>query len=212
LEVFIMMSNARGKKRGRRSNRGFIDRKLRDMSTVVRFRIVDNNVSPAQLSASGSGVLAGYQNADPSGGSGATWTASEWSTITALYSEVRLVEFTVNFMPVPPQDNKVSGDIANYLTTSTVLNSLSSAPTSSSQVYDNADGKIHCFLTTRSPKPIKVTLRPKGPLNWAVVTSPNPGSYAGCPGAIQWYTDSQVVSVVYFLIKMEGIYEFRSRI
>lgn len=198
---------------GKRRKRFNPSRGLTDMSRVVRFRLVDNLTTPAAQSSNGSGVLAGYQNADPSGGSGSTWTASEWTTLTSLYSQVRLVKMTVWFMPIPPAlDSKVAGDISNYLIISSVLSSVASAPTSSAQVHDNADAKIHTLFTTSNPRPIKHVLRPKGKLNWAVVTTPNPGSYAGCPGAIQWYSDTLVVSQVQMAIKTEGIYEFRSRI
>lgn len=182
------------------------------MSRIVRCRCVDNLSSPQQLSSNGSGVLAGYQNADPSGGSGSTWTANEWTSMTSMYSQVRLVEMTVWLIPVPPEDTKLAGDISNYLIVSSVLSSVAAAPTTSASVFDNADAKIFTPFTRSSSRPIMFKLRPRGPLNWAVVTTPNPGSYAGCPGAIQWYADQLPVSIVCFMLKTEGIYEFRSRI
>jgi len=185
---------------------------MTNMSRIQKFRLVDNASSPTQLSSTGGGVLAGYQNADPSGGSGATWTAQEWSAITTLYSQVRLVEFKVSLIPVPQFDTKLAGDISNYLTISSVLSSVAAAPTSSHAVYDNADAKIYTPFAMTTGKPIVHILRPRGRPQWAVVTTPSPGSYAGCPGAIQWYADQLPVSAVIFMLLIEGIYEFRSRI
>lgn len=164
------------------------------------------------ISSNGSGLLAGYQNADPSGGTGSTWTSTEWTAITSLYSQVRMIEFSVYFTPVSPEDTKVitsSGGNASYV--SGVLSSVSAAPTTRSQVWDNADAKIFCPLSMTTGKAFKHTIRPRS-LNWAVVTTPNPGSYAGCPGAIQYYGDGFPGSTPIFAVSMEGIYEFRSRI
>lgn len=205
-------NNSRRPRRNTRRRRTPLSRALTNMSRVQSFRLVDNASSPTQLSSTSGGVLAGYQNADPSGGSGSTWTAQEWTNITALYSQVRLVEFKVSLIPVPQFDTKLAGDISNYLTISSVLSSIAVAPTSSHAVYDNADAKIYTPFAMTTGKPIVHTLRPRGRPQWAVVTTPSPGSYAGCPGAIQWYADQLPVSAVIFMILIEGIYEFRSRI
>jgi hypothetical protein len=197
----------------RRTRRRTIPRGVRSMNTVMRARLVDNAQPLTYVSSNGSGLLAGYQNADPSGGSGATWTSAEYSTISALFSQVRLIEFSIYFSPVSPEDTKqinTSGGNACYV--SGVLSSVSAAPTTRTQVWDNADAKIFNCLSMTTGRPFKHTIRPRGKLGWAVVTTPNPGSYAGCPGAIQYYGDGFSPSVPCFSISMEGIYEFRSRI
>jgi len=186
---------------------------IRSLNRVNIFRLVDNNSTPLQQSSTAGGVLAGFQNADPSGGSGSTWTANEWANLTAMFSEVKLLEFSVSFMFVPPTlDSKITGDISNYFMVSGVLSSVAAAPTTSAQVHDNADARILQPFTHTTGRAFKHTIRPASPLNWAIVTTANPGGYAGCPGAIQWYSDQLVVSQVQMQIKMEGVYLFRSRI
>jgi hypothetical protein len=205
--------SSRSKSNKRRPKRMSMGRGVTNVNTIYTFRLVDNNSPPQAQTSTAGGVLASYQNADPSGGSGATWASSEWSNLIAMFSEVRLKSFTVNFVPVPPEDSKIAGTTAgNYLFTSTVLSSISSAPTTSAQVFDNADGKMWTLFSRTASRGLRITLRPRRPLNWAVVTTPNPGSYAGCPGAIQWFADQLPVSTTCMCIKMEGIYEFRSRI
>jgi hypothetical protein len=199
------------KKRGRRT--GGPGRSLRSLNRTVRFRLTDNNSPLLYISSNGSGIVSGYQNADPSGGSGSTWTSTEWSALTSLYSEVRMIEFSIYFTPVSPEDTKnITTSGGNAVTVSGVLSSVAAAPTSRAQVWDNADAKIFCCLSMTTGKPYKHTIRPGRKLNWAVVTTPNPGSYAGCPGAIQYYGDGMVASAPLFAVSMEGIYEFRSRI
>jgi len=207
-----MPKNRKGKFRKGRKPRKNNPRSLMSLNTSRLFRLTDNNQPLLYISSNGSGLLAGYQNADPSGGSGATWTSTEWTNIIALYSQVRLIEFSVFFTPVSPEDTKqinTSGGNAVYV--SGVLSSVAAAPTLRSQVWDNADCKIFTCLSMTTGKPYKHTIKPKS-CNWAIVTSPNPGSFAGCPGAIQYYGDGFANSVPCFGVSMEGIYEFRSRI
>jgi len=207
-----MRKSFRKKRRGGRRVGGRVPRGLTSLNTTVRFRLTDNNQPLLYVLSNGSGLIGGYQNADPSGGSGATWTSSEWSTITALYSQVRMISFSVIFTPVAPEDTKVitsSGGNAAYV--SGVLSSLATAPTTRSQVFDNADCKIFCPLSMTTGRPYVHTIRPRS-VNWAVVTSPNPGSFAGCPGGIQYYGDGYPITTPIFAVSMMGIYEFRSRI
>jgi len=175
--------------------------------------LVDNSNPTQYLGSNGSGVIAGYQNADPSGGSGSTWTAPEWSALTSLYSEVRIRSFEIWFTPVSPEDNKLSSASAgNVLYVSGVLSSIAAAPTSRSQVLDNADAKLWTPLSSYGGRPFVHRIKPRGKPQWATVTTPSPGSYAGCPGAIQWYGDGYPTSINLIAISMIGIYEFRSRI
>jgi len=204
--------NFRGRARKRFQTRSRISRGLTDLNRVVKFRLVDNNIT-TYVSSSGGGVISGYQNADPSGGSGSTWQANEWSSLTALFSEVKLIEFSMAFTPVSPEDTKLpSTNGGNVVYISGVLSSVAANPSSKAQVFDNADAKMWTALSSTTGKPFVHTIRPRGPLNWAIVTTPNPGSYAGCPGAIQYYGEGFVVSTPIFAITMYGVYQFRSRI
>jgi hypothetical protein len=186
---------------------------LTSLSRVAPFRLVDNSNPTQYLGSNGSGVIAGYQNADPSGGSGSTWTSAEWSALTSLYSEVRLRSFEIWFTPVSPEDTKLpSTSAGNILYVSGVLSSIAAAPTTRAQVLDNADAKIWTPLSSTTGRPFVHKIRPRGRPQWASVTSASPGSYAGCPGAIQWYGDGFPVSTNLMAISMIGYYEFRSRI
>jgi hypothetical protein len=205
-----MRKNSQRKNQRRR--RSTVSRGLTNLGRIVKFRLVDNSNPTQYLGSNGSGVIAGYQNADPSGGSGATWTASEWSALTSLYSEVRLRKFSIWFTPVSPEDSKLpSASAGNILYISGVLSSIAAAPTTRAQVLDNADAKIWTPLSYTLGRPFVHTIRPSRP-QWASVNTPSPGSYAGCPGAIQWYGDGYPASINLIAISMIGYYEFRSRI
>jgi len=174
-----------------------------------RFRLVDNSTSGIVLNSTAGGVMAGYFDSDPSGAG--AWTANEWSSLTALYSEVKVIWFKVTFNIAPQSDSKIDGTApGNSLYVSGVLSNVSAAPTTSAQVYDNADAKVWQVFHTRG-RPVSHKIRQRN-LNYAIVTVPAPGSYAGCSGAIQWYMDQLPVSVTIGYAKIEGVYEFRSRI
>jgi len=177
-----------------------------DLGTVYKFRLI--HVIGGQSSSAG-GVLSGYQNADPSGGAGSTWTAAEWASLITLFSEVRNVSFSIKINPY--RNNLLLQSGALYV--SGVLSSLAAAPTTADQCFDNADAKNYSIGTDSTrfgfSHTVKNTL---SELSWAIVTTPNPGSYAGCPGAIQWFGNGFTASVAVIQYAVEGIYEFRSRI
>jgi len=174
-----------------------------------RFRLVDNSTSGIVLNSTVGGVMAGAFNCDPSGSG--SWTASEWSALTTLYSEVKVIWFKVTFNIAPQSDSKIDGTApGNSLYVSAVMSNIGATPTSSAQVYDNAGAKVYQVFHTRG-MPVSHKLRQRD-LNYAIVTTPSPGSYAGCSGGIQWWMDQLPVSVTIGYAKIEGVYEFRSRI
>jgi hypothetical protein len=172
-----------------------------DMNTIYEFRLV----SSTNISTSGGGVIASYENADPSGGTGSTWTATEWSAIVSLFSEVKLKLFQLWFTAVQGLTQ------GNQLWISSALSSLSANPTSTTQVLDNADAKLYRFASCTESNPFIHTLKGTD-LNWAIVTTPNPGSYAGCPGGIQFYGDGYSAGATVGKLGIIGVYSFRSRI
>jgi hypothetical protein len=174
---------------------------LVDMNTVYKFRLTNS----ANLTSTGGGVLQGYENADPSGGSGSTWTATEWSALITLFSEVKMDIFQLWFSPVAGLTQGAP------LIISSVLSSVTANPTSVNQVLDNADAEAYQFCVDKSKHPYKHTLKGTN-LGWAVVTTPNPGSYAGCPGAIQYYGDGYSTGTTVAKLYIMGVYSFRSRI
>jgi len=174
---------------------------LISMDTIYKFRLVHGNVD---VKSTGGGVVSGYENADPSGGSGSTWTALEWSSLITLFSQVKMHKFTCHF----------TADIGltqgQVIAVSGVLSSLAGNPSTFDNSWDNADSKLW------APKEVSlhgfVHSISGSDLNWAIVTTPNPGSYAGVPGAIQWYGSGFGATVTVGQVSMEGIYCFRSRI
>jgi len=177
-----------------------------DLGTVYRFRLVHVTGS---ITASAGGILSGYQNADPSGGAGSTWTSVEWSALISLFSEVRNVNFS--WICTPYRNNLLLQ--SGQLLVSGVLSSIAAAPTTADQVWDNADAVPYAIGTDTSKFGLKHTVHNTlSELSWAIVTTPTPGSYAGCPGAIQWLGGGFTASVVVAQTAVEGIYEFRSRI
>jgi hypothetical protein len=158
----------------------------------------------SDLSSNGSGVLTGYQNADPSGGSGATWTSPDWSACASLFLEVRMKHFTVHL-----GSQYLAGNNYGTIVVSGGLINLSSSPGSYDSVFDNAGSKVHNIYNS-TPNPITHSIEGKT-LNWAACATPNPGAYAGVPGFVQWYANNLSNSQVYLKCIVEGVYEFRSR-
>jgi len=183
-----------------------------EMNTVYRFRLT--YTSGSFMSTNGAGVIAGYDNADPSGGTGSTWTASEYSSLAALFSQIRVIGYQVWFTPVNPNSTVINSNSNGVqgIFIASVLSSLAGAPSTAGQVLDNADCKEWCCFTTAQPHPYVHNVRYTGNINWASINTPNPGSYAGCPGAIQWYGGGFQNAEAVFRISHVGIYEFRSRI
>jgi len=177
---------------------------LVSLNTVYKFRLVH---APGGISSNGSGVMAGFHSADPSGGSGSTWTSVEWASLVALFSEVKLGRFSIHFSPYVQNTQLLKG----RLLISGVLSSVAAAPATKDNVWDNADAKVYNLGVETSLHGYVHTIRGSD-LNWAVVTTPNPGSYAGVPGSIQWFGDGYTISLGFADTDLEGIYKFRSRI
>jgi hypothetical protein len=180
---------------------------LVDPNTIYRFRLTSGITINT---SSGGGVLSGYETADPSGGG--TWTASEWSNIITLFSEVRVVSFALHYTITGSTDTNTMIGNTPYLGMSGSLTTLVAAPTSFPVVVDNADGininpypRFDGGFTT-------FKVKYKTPVSWAATSAPNPGAFAGCPGSIGWYgadfPNTQAIASYW----IEGIYEFRNRI
>jgi hypothetical protein len=174
---------------------------LVDINTIYKFRLTNSQ----NVTTTGGGIVTGYQNADPSGGAGSTWTASEWSSLTSLFSEVRFTKFVLHF-------GRVAGlTQGNPVYISGVLSTVGANPSSTNQVWDNADAQILQLASETAQRPVKHSIV-QSDVAFAIVTTPNPGSYAGCPGAIQYYGDGFATSTVVIKLAIEGYFEFRSRI
>jgi hypothetical protein len=177
------------------------------LDTVYEFRLT--NFLSGGINSSGAGVIAGYQNADPSGGAGSTWTASEWSALISLFSEVKMKKFSLRFCPFNNSNGNTK--FGGHMVISGVLSTIAAAPTTYAQVWDNADATQFQIVQSTAKSGKYHAIEGTG-LSWAVVTTPNPGSYAGCPGGIQYYASGMVATTGYADLLYEGFYLFRSRI
>jgi len=182
---------------------------LVNMDTVYKFRLSLTGTSMLQLLSNSSGICAGYENADPSGGSGSTWTAYEWVDVSAMFNEVKLVEFILTFCPA--QTTSTTLVAGSPLAVSGNLLSQSAAPSTISSVLDNADAKLYNLVTDRSQHGYRHRIKGTS-LGWASTSSPNPGGFAGVTGAIQYYGNGYNSSVIMGYLWIEGIYAFRSRV
>jgi len=179
---------------------------LVDQDTIYRFRLT---AGPFFLASNGAGVTAGFETADPSGGG--SWTASEWNNLTPLFTEVRLIEFKMRMFVTGVYDSNAWQGTNPTFVWNTSLTTPTAAPTSAPVVWDNASAKIVNVTLPNSREEV-MTVRPRSLLNFASTSAPNPGSFAGCPGSINWYAENLPVSISWGVFYLEGFYEFRNRV
>jgi len=185
---------------------------LVSLNTVYDFRLVPNATTFTFLASTAGGLISGFQNADPSGGAGSTWTASEWAALISLFSEVKMKSFEMHFWPINLSSTAAgTALLGNGLCISGVLSTVAAAPGATNVVLDNADAVIYKFQNDYSDKVF--VHRVKGTdLSWAIVTTPNPGSFAGVPGSIQYFGDGFIHTTALIFYTLVGFYSFRSRI
>ncbi len=173
---------------------------LMSLNTVYRFRLA--GVTTLSMS---SGTINTYIACDPSA-AGANFP--EWSSLTALFSEFRLVEFGVQIVP----NNNVSTGTSSCGALAVCGNlGTAIAPASYAAVADNADAKLVNLYTT-TPLGYTHVIDGRG-IEWSQVTTPTVEPYAGAPGSIQFFSNFGSASVSdIFRIIVWGIYEFRSRV
>jgi len=182
---------------------------LLSQDTVYDFRLASGNIA---MTSNGSGVVQSFLSADPSGGSGSTWTATEWTALTSLFTEVRLRAVRMHICWSAPFDTNAWQSLTTLLAITPSLVSISSNPASIAAVWDNPESKLFNVNLLRSGSGISIIeLRPRTLLNFATTAVPNPGSYAGCPGSIAWYGLGFPISANIGSYVIEGFYEFRNR-
>lgn len=154
-----------------------------------------------------SGVINTFVAADPSSNG---WNSNEWSTLSALFSEFRLVELRVQIVR---SNWFASGTATAPMPTLAVCSNLGTAvaPGSYTAVADNADAILFAPNDTTA---YGHTHKMKGTgLGWSQVTTPTTEPFAGAPGSIQIYgafASSSTVGFAHLLVS--GIYEFRIRV
>jgi hypothetical protein len=173
-----------------------------DLNTDYRFRLGGHTT----LATTG-GVIDTFVACDPSPSG---WNSPEWSTLSSLFSEFRLIKLSVQFV----RANWIASGVATVSNpTLLIAGNLGTAiaPGSYAALADNADSKMWSACDT-SPTGYTHTLSGKQ-LGWSQVTTPTTEPFAGAPGSIQIYGTfggSSTAGVVHVLIS--GIYEFRSRV
>jgi len=174
------------------------------MNQVYRFRLGGYAVVDSTT-----GVINAFVSADPSA---AGVNFPEWSSLSALFNEFKLVSLSVQFQMGPwamPATWGVSSIGPPNLMIASDLN-LASNPGSYAALADNADSTM---ISPRLSATHGYTHTLHGTeLGWSQVATPTITPYAGAPGSVQFYggfgTTTQT-SCLQLLIT--GIYDFRSR-
>jgi len=179
---------------------------LVDPRHIYKFRMASTALA---ISSNGSGIAAGYETCDPSGGG--TWTATEWASLTGLFNQVRCSKFVLHC--VKGQNVASSGTGATpYIVFGSTLATPTGAPGTVGIVWDNSDAKVHCPSNVSGSGMIvhAITLD-KSFVDFASIATPNPGSYAGCPGGILYYGANFSNGMTVLQYFLEGFYELQSR-
>jgi len=175
------------------------------LNKVYRFRL-----GGASNVTSTTGVINTYFSCDPSS---AGTNFPEWSTLTSLFSEFRLVEYGVQFCS-DAWSYGAYGVTAGAVPTCYIAGNLgtATAPGSITAVVDNADSCIVQFGKDSSTTGYTHVINGTG-VNWSQVVTPTVTPYAGAPGCIQIYGSFGSMSQANALrCLIWGIYEFRSRV
>jgi hypothetical protein len=173
------------------------------LNQVYRFRLGGH----ATIGYS-SGVLDDFLPCDPSA-SGLGFP--EWPTLSALFSEFKLVELQVQFLRQRQSSNDYATQFNNPIIIAGNLGTAA-APGSYANLADNADAVMWQAASSTSDRGYTHVLKGTN-LNWSVVSTPTTDPFAGAPGSIQMYgTASSGVpnDVIHCLVV--GIYDFRSRV
>ncbi len=174
------------------------------LNTVYRFRLGGHSTLTQT-----SGVVNAFVACDPSA-SGVNFP--EWSTLSALFSEFRLISFQVQIVTQPWSTTAINTTVASPILG--IAGNLGTAtnPGSYAAIADNADAKLWAGLKDTSSHGYTHRIDGRG-IEWSQVTTPTTEPYAGAPGSIQFYGSlgSSSQSDVYQLL-ISGVYEFRSRV
>jgi len=178
------------------------DKKLSNPQSVYRFR----GTLIGQLSST-SDVIAATITLDPS-------AYTEYADFSALFSEIRVVSSKLTLVPYVPYSVSNGGTVAQTTTGSAAcglnLGNTATAPASRPAVF-SIPGSKPVSLTW--PKPTVFTGKIPT-MNWALVSAPVPGPFAGCYGSWDFYlsgVDASMVNAVQMEYYIENVYELRGR-
>jgi hypothetical protein len=178
-----------------------------DPLTVYRFRL--GGYTTLSRTA---GVVNSFLAADPSASG---WNSPEWSTLSALFSEFRLVSLGIRI------SHNYNASISNGIANLAICSNLGTAtnPGSYAACADNADCTFYSYQDTSKSAGGQgsgyVHVMHATDMNYSQVTTPTVEPYAGAPGSIQFYSDNGLASGTdsnIFQILIIGIYDFRIRV
>jgi len=195
-------NRSKNRRRMRRSSSNSpSEMKLRSINQIVNVRL-----STLLTVAPASNVLAGFIPADPSASG---LNILEYATWSSLFSQVRLIGMTVNFIP---RSVVGSGGDTGPLAIASTLGFLGS-PTSEGVVLDNADGVLWNWIRTTSNRGLQRSMHITTQPTWADVATPAPGAdNVGCPGGFIYYGSNQPAGGQGdFTFQVDVFVQFRSR-
>ncbi len=167
-------------------------------SSVYRFRVI----SLAQITTDGSGNVNSVITCDPT-------AYTDYSSIAALFGEIRLVKSMLHLVSTPPLANSTSSVTTGSLPVAFQYNNTSTAPGvgAGPAVYSVANAELHSWAN-RLPSVFHAKIPP---MEWATTSSPAPGPYAGCYGAWVMARGGLSATTIVLDVWMENVYEVRDR-
>jgi hypothetical protein len=175
-------------------------RSLLDPRTIYRFRLIDFN----SFASSGAGLLSGYISCSP----GVT-SFSEYTSLTNLFTEVRLVAARIHICNVNPH---ADGYATGFVKSDVAMNyndlSVSVTPSSVLATLDNAHSWLHPLGKSTVSTYSAMVSKDR---QFADTATPAPGPYAGCTGQFSFYQTALTASTTYFDYFLECEFEFRNR-
>jgi len=149
------------------------------------------------------GIINSFIASDPSASG---WNSPEWSSISSLFSEFRLISFSIEIV-----STHNGGTVVFPLAICSNLGTAT-APTSYAVVADNVDSRLYSWFD-QSQKGIIHSMSCTE-VGWSQVTTPTTTPYAGSPGCIQFYSNNGTGTGagVAFVMLIKGVYEFRIRV
>jgi hypothetical protein len=158
------------------------------------------------------GVSNAFIAADPSASG---WNSPEWATLSALFSEFRLVQLSVRV------SHNYNGSLTVGVSNLAICSNLGTAanPGSYAACADNADCTFYSYQDASKSSSGEgsgyVHTMKATNMNYSQVTTPTVEPYAGAPGSIQFYSDNGLATgtdTAVWQILIRGIYEFRIRV
>jgi len=156
------------------------------------------------LVSTGGSVINSFVQFDPSS---AGYNFSEWASLAALFSEVRLHSFTVEVCMY--DQTFVTGSLAPLVIGTNLV--TSAAPGTEGAVAALTDSTYHPAMN-RTGTGWRHSFTNRGSIGWSSTSSVTTTPYAGCPGCFQIFSAAFNASANIGKVLVSGVYELRARI